>query len=430
MQRSRQLYSPLPPVSPPASSRSGGLRSALLRPRVLASLLVALLVTATVLCIGLLSVSEEDGGWADSEPLFVGGSGYGKHGGAGANSWRVRPDVRRLTGHYNSSHNESASDGALVPLPDASSDVMGVYARCHNSRQGRKLVTDDAGTICARQNVLSNGCCRSTSALATRSCGMCRTDVQCCRSYEYCVSCCLSHLPADDRADDALPGSAAAQLGAPPRFSFHSFDKCLHLCRTSSRSIKHGNVYKTAVLKHCYTEGEHALPVQFDEQSARVIVAETGHSCTRACNAHREDTANQLASNNAPLPGSTEAAPSVSDDDLDVPPLSLPPPASAALFICHESFLPLINTCDTMRKHFACANDRCDTSAGNDQPALALAAPTTRSGSSDIGGVLLSADGKPMGSCLLNGDAKLFDCEGRHEATRRLCVCIHADKAE
>jgi hypothetical protein len=230
------------------------------------------------------------------------------------------------------------------------------------------------------------------------SCGMCRTDVQCCRSYEYCVSCCLSKLPESDRAADSVASS--------PRFSFHSFDKCLHLCRTSSRSIKHGNVYRTPVLRHCYTEGEHALPLKFEE-SATVMVAKQGVSCSRTCAAYRGTT--------------------LVEEESDTPGVVLPPPAAPALFICHEAFLPLINNCPTMLKHFQCAHDKCDMNAGNDQPALVVndvlpadALQQPRTNRSHL----------PRGQCLLNGDDKLFDCEGHHESTQRLCVCIQADRAE
>ena len=233
---------------------------------------------------------------------------------------------------------------------------------------------------------------------------MCRTDVECCRSYEYCVSCCLSKLPPTDRSTDSQSHA--------PRFSFHSFDKCLHLCRTSSRSIRHGNTYRTPVLRHCYTEGEHALPLKFEE-SATVVVAKQGVSCTRACTAYRGKD--------------------LMIEEADTPGIVLPPPSAPPLFICHEAFLPLINNCPTMMKHFQCTKDRCDQSSGNDQPALVVTELLT-----DGSIPLTSIDStprrlgseRPKGQCLLNGDDKLFDCEGHHEATQRLCVCIQADRAE
>jgi len=147
-----------------------------------------------------------------------------------------------------------------------------------------------------------------------------------------------------------------------------------------------------------------------------VLVAPQGVSCTRACQAYRGRRDEALPAGWMPpmLPV---------DDDSDTPSPLLPPRAAPALFICHEAFLPLINTCDTMKRHFLCDGDKCDTNAGNDQPALVVATANA---------VATAAHGGKQlrGQCLLNGDAKLFDCEGHHEATNRLCVCIHADKAE
>jgi hypothetical protein len=38
---------------------------------------------------------------------------------------------------------------------------MSLYSSCHNSRQGRKLVTDDSGAMCARTQTHKNGCCKT-----------------------------------------------------------------------------------------------------------------------------------------------------------------------------------------------------------------------------------------------------------------------------
>ena len=393
-------------------------------PRLLVVVLLSLILAAAFLSYSLYV--GDGGAWDDIQPFYpptvnpdgIGYAGAGAAGGASnVPSWKLRPSggggVRLLAEHNSTSG--GVGGGAALDGPRPSNDPMALVPRCHNTKQGRKLVTDDSGAICARQSLLLNGCCRSSMLIATRSCGMCRTDVQCCRSYEYCVSCCLNALDAADRADDS---AAAESSGARARFSFHSFDRCLHLCRTSSRSIKHGNVYKTSVLKHCYTEGEHALPVTFDE-NAKVIVASQGVSCTRACNAYRGEES--LVPTPTPQPTSDDVP------DADAPTAVLPPPALPVLFICHEAFLPLVNTCDKLKQHFTCAGDNCETSAGNDQPAVAVTTtPRAVTGATTAA----SSDLKPSGQCLVNGDAKLFDCEGHHEATRRLCVCIAADKAE
>lgn len=434
--RSISPSTPSPRNSSHAPSSVSGLhrvRALLTSPRLLVVVLLCLMLAASFLSYTLYV--GDGGAWGDIQPFYPpavgdayaqGGVGPGAAGGASnVPSWKLRPVGGGIGGggvRLLAEHNGTSGIGLLDDRgPRPANDPMTLVSRCHNTKQGRKLVTDDSGAICARQSLLLNGCCRSSMLIATRSCGMCRTDVQCCRSYEYCVSCCLNALDGSDRADDSASAEAA---GARARFSFHSFDRCLHLCRTSSRSIKHGNVYKTSVLKHCYTEGEHALPVSFDD-NAKLIVANQGVSCTRACNAYRgEETV-------APAP----VLPA-SDDvpDPDAPTSVLPPPALPVLFICHEAFLPLVNTCDKLKQHFSCAGDSCETSAGNDQPALAVPAPPragalTPAATANAAAVA-AAVLKPAGKCLVNGDAKLFDCEGHHEATRRLCVCIAADKAE
>ena len=49
------------------------------------------------------------------------------------------------------------------------------------------------------------------------------------------------------------------------------FDACIHLCRTSSRSIRGGNEYKSA-LKHCYSDKD-TLTKKFDSKNTKVVVA-------------------------------------------------------------------------------------------------------------------------------------------------------------
>jgi hypothetical protein len=295
---------------------------------------------------------------------------------------------------------------------------MQLYTECHNSRQGRSLVTDDSGALCSRQSLLPNGCCRSDKMQGGKrgNCGLCRVDVQCCRSYEYCVSCCLSQLDSSDRDDESLPNAVATLGGASPRYSFHSFDRCLHLCRTSSRSIRHGNQYKTGILKHCYTEGEHSIPL--DMGSARIVVGEQGVSCSRACNAYRgENVPSAPTTSDNPSP-----SPNGAEEDAENPETPSPflPPATENLFICHESFLPLLNNCDTMKKYFGCKADECENSSGGDQPALL---PPKGSSAAALGD-RFDASGRPRGTCLINSDPKLFDCEGHHADTRRLCACV------
>lgn len=69
--------------------------------------------------------------------------------------------------------------------------------------QGKVLIVDERGIVCARHEVLPNGCCRieqrqtskneETLAMARRERYSCKTcnPQGCCTIYEYCVSCCL-----------------------------------------------------------------------------------------------------------------------------------------------------------------------------------------------------------------------------------------------
>lgn len=70
--------------------------------------------------------------------------------------------------------------------------------------QGKVLIVDEHGVVCARHELLSNGCCSReqkqpskaeetvvTAVLKERySCKTCNAQ-GCCAIYEYCVSCCL-----------------------------------------------------------------------------------------------------------------------------------------------------------------------------------------------------------------------------------------------
>lgn len=432
-------------------------------PRSILAIMFALLVLASYLTLALYTNDDEnDNGWGGSmhraweamqQYRWQQGSGEPVHSLSIDSRWKRRPDPARATLEQRGgegSANENGIPAASIPssnevrgaaalFSSSTVDPMSAYTRCHNTRQGRMLVTDDSGVICTRNQLLSNGCCGNKGDIEHLSCSMCRTDVQCCRSYEYCVSCCLKHLPPSDRAPDSIDKSSpniplTAKSRARPRFSFHSFDRCLHLCRTSSRSIHHGNKFKTPVLRHCYTEGDHSLPIDF-QQETMVLVAKQGISCNRACAMYKGPMIHGGVDAVAAIVngGGSDAEPDP-DPDMDAPSDTLPPTLPPPLYICHEPFLPLLNNCDRMRQYFACNNDKCDQNAGNDQPALLVAqtptsplvvSSTPASASSSPSSVV-----KPSGQCLLNGDSKLFDCDGHHESTRRLCPCILADKAE
>lgn len=63
---------------------------------------------------------------------------------------------------------------------------------CRNSEQGIRLIADERGFICTREDLLSTGCCNfkadNTHLYHCESCN----ENQCCEIYENCVSCCLN----------------------------------------------------------------------------------------------------------------------------------------------------------------------------------------------------------------------------------------------
>eukprot|EP00823_Brevimastigomonas_motovehiculus_P001508 TRINITY_DN12047_c0_g1_i1.p1 TRINITY_DN12047_c0_g1~~TRINITY_DN12047_c0_g1_i1.p1 ORF type:complete len:497 (+),score=65.63 TRINITY_DN12047_c0_g1_i1:15-1505(+) len=140
-----------------------------------------------------------------------------------------------------------------------------------------------------------------------------------------------------------------------------TFDECLRLCRTSSKSLKSGNKYRST-LKHCYDDGLDLLNSTLS--NFRIIVASLGVSCTQAC--------------------------------------------AGQSMLCHEDYLQKINDCDHLSQFFPCEAG-CDHSQGVDQPAYV-----------DIS----AAKGYRPGLCLVNSEPSYFDCDGSHEFTRRLCACV------
>lgn len=63
---------------------------------------------------------------------------------------------------------------------------------CRNSEQGVKLITDERGFICAREDLLATGCCNfKADGTHLYQCETCNEN-HCCEIYENCVSCCLN----------------------------------------------------------------------------------------------------------------------------------------------------------------------------------------------------------------------------------------------
>ena len=155
-----------PSISP--SPQSGAIpRSILFNPRLLISLLLFLTLTATFIIFTIFTGTNEvhtltyhhNKFVVDDDPL------------ANSPRWKMRPEHIKIATMVNSDGTNANGEPAKMEghLVD---DIMAIYPTCHNSIQGRKLVTDDAGAICARSHLLRNGCCRSTKRIdmvSTRS---------------------------------------------------------------------------------------------------------------------------------------------------------------------------------------------------------------------------------------------------------------------
>jgi len=120
---------------------------------------------------------------------------------------------------------------------------------CQNSVQGRDIIVDNQGFVCARESVGVSGCCvNSTQRYVCQSC----QHNGCCAVYEHCVSCCLhpDKLVLLRRIVVRTSGSFQNLLASVSSL----FDFCLAKCRTSSQSVIHENSYRNSVAKHCYTD--------------------------------------------------------------------------------------------------------------------------------------------------------------------------------
>lgn len=218
--------------------------------------------------------------------------------------------------------------------------------RCINTVQGRELVTDTRGQVCRRVDVLDTGCCDPGKTLGSNSCRSCRRDIECCTVYEFCVSCCM--------------GLNAEEMLAP----LNNFDRCAHLCRTSSRSLLHGNRYRNSVFRHCFVEESKPPPSTLDIRDTLTLAAEPGVSCGVAC-ARRG-------------------------------------------MACHESFVRRVNDCDALRRYFPCEAG-CEAAEAPELPAyMDAAAPVPL---------------RPR-MCLASKVDTMVECDSFHPHARRLCVCL------
>jgi hypothetical protein len=133
---------------------------------------------------------------------------------------------------------------AVVMSTATMNEAISREPRCENTVQGRLIVTDITGAVCSRADITSNGCCGidDHNHVQHDTCATCRTDMECCTSYEYCVACCLRHH--DQSLNTSLPPTTSTSLTfnatiitRHTRYSSTLFGQCLGTCRTSSKSI-------------------------------------------------------------------------------------------------------------------------------------------------------------------------------------------------
>ena len=265
-------------------------------------------------------------------------------------SWEVhiKPPVRQLTN--TTSHTGSSKDrnGRGDTDDQGVGGQGGDSMRCENTKQGRSIITDDRGYLCARQDVDTSGCCPVYQYSEQFSCQACRPDIMCCKSFEYCVSCCMS--PANRKA---------------LRITEDEFHTCQHICRTSSRSIRGGNRYKSHEFRHCYWN-RHTERIDLDYTDSKIVTSKEGQSCVDACNGES--------------------------------------------MTCDENYFRDMNSCDLMKDHFPCERG-CEPHPGSDHPSY-----TVMHAPDDV---------QNVGLCLISGSPEVsLACAAQFPFAQRLCICI------
>lgn len=171
--------------------------------------------------------------------LFIGASAWWLHSPSSASlvasaAWWQR----YFAAHVADSDVVPAAAG--VSLTNSTASVQ-----CENTKQGRFLVTDERGFVCATTALDASrpGCCLPPidTGFERFSCETCDTSLGCCSTYEFCVACCLG--PQNKAPVDALRRVAGDQ-----RAEWHV---CAAVCRTSSRSITGQRQYRDHS-KHCF----------------------------------------------------------------------------------------------------------------------------------------------------------------------------------
>ncbi|KAK2970068.1 hypothetical protein RJ640_006541 [Escallonia rubra] len=223
------------------------------------------------------------------------------------------------------------------------------------------------------------------------SCHGCNLFSQCCNSYEFCVSCCLS--PAQTKKDLALKVKIAKPVTAGTYSSV--FDYCAGRCRHNSQSVLvrvdksvrealcyvsfgHHRFMKMLILvisiivlpchqirqfRIFHATGATERPLETRLSGINIVIGKQGQSCDSACKSTGQS--------------------------------------------CVPSKLILLNQCEIMQKYMSCRG-ACLASIGADQPAEVVEdAPRYLN----------------PGACLYTQTESVLSCDGSHLHTRRLCPC-------
>ncbi|KAL8227806.1 hypothetical protein R6Q57_015390 [Mikania cordata] len=234
---------------------------------------------------------------------------------------------------------------------------------CRTTVQGRYLITDHTGYVCDALSLdPKSHCCRVKRD--QYSCQGCNLVSQCCKSYEYCVSCCLN--PERTHVNQVLKVKIAKPVTSGTYSSL--FDYCAGRCRHNSESVIHENAYLSE-FHHCFAPpSNNSVGISDTQVEVRLIginvmVGKQGESCDSVCKSVGQS--------------------------------------------CVPSKFSFINECGIMQKYMKCRGS-CLASIGSDQPAeVAEDAPRNLN----------------PGACLYTRRPSMLSCDGFHQHTKRLCPC-------
>ena len=223
---------------------------------------------------------------------------------------------------------------------------------CLNTVQGIHYITDNRGYTCDREDLNADtNCCNVKRSLHRFTCHSCEDS--CCAEYETCVSCCLS------KKQDRL----IYQDNEDGIFNEKEFNQCLDICRTSSKSIIHGNQYKANIMHHCFKEYPAYNPYESHDanyKAGTMMISEKNENCNDACQRY-----NKL---------------------------------SQQSYSCIDTLLEDFNDCDILSSYFDC--NQCHEKSYNYAPAYI------------------------DDTCVINKDLSSSKCSSSNKNAARLCICM------